>query len=83
MGNFSQLVPTYRDLASESLDGFDGRGHSLDRDVIDRAINGSAGGFGLRVPSASLTIEALQHTFIIRTHVCGRNKKFVVSATDQ
>jgi hypothetical protein len=33
---------------SESLDGFDRQGHSLDRDIIGRAFDASDGGFGLR-----------------------------------
>ncbi len=34
-----------RDLASESLDGFDCPGHSPDRDIIGRTFNASVGGF--------------------------------------
>ena len=35
--------PPLRDLASESLDGFDCRGHSVDRDIIGRAFDGTVG----------------------------------------
>jgi hypothetical protein len=41
-----RLPGHFRDLASESLDGFDRRGHCLDRDIVGRALNASgAGGF--------------------------------------
>jgi hypothetical protein len=52
-----------RDLASESLDGFDCRGHSLDRDIIGRAINASVSGFlcSHSFPPNSLIFDSIQN----------------------
>ena len=55
-----RLLGCLRDLASESLDGFDRRGQSLERDIIGRSIDALASGFGLRAGSAILTPDELK-----------------------
>jgi len=52
-----------RDLASESLDGFDCRGHSLDRDIVGGAFNASVGGFLFShyFPPNSLIYDRIQY----------------------
>jgi hypothetical protein len=55
--------PPLRDLASESLDGFACRGHSLDRDIIGRALNASVGGFPVSryFPLNSVIFDIIQN----------------------